>query len=56
MTSVPKPLKFLRPFYADLEGVRATWPDNLKSEKVSPPLPFSSDELVISSLTFQRES
>ncbi|KAL7414960.1 armadillo-type protein [Mrakia frigida] len=33
MTSVPKPLKFLRPFYADLEGVRSTWADELKEEK-----------------------
>ena len=39
MTSVPKPLKFLRPFYAELEGVRATWSDELKSEKVSNQLP-----------------
>lgn len=35
MTSVPKPLKFLRPFYADLEEVRKTWPESLASEKVS---------------------
>jgi len=25
MTSVPKPLKFLRPFYSELESVRESW-------------------------------
>lgn len=27
MTSVPKPLKFLRPHYAELAAIRETWPD-----------------------------
>jgi 26S proteasome regulatory subunit N1 len=26
MTAVPKPLKFLRPHYANLEKVYASWP------------------------------
>jgi hypothetical protein len=34
MTSVPKPLKFLRPFYATLEDIRRTWPAQLAAEKV----------------------
>ncbi|GAA6024580.1 hypothetical protein JCM10207_008663 [Rhodosporidiobolus poonsookiae] len=28
MTSVPKPLKFLRPHYADLAKIQASWPDH----------------------------
>lgn len=36
MTSVPKPLKFLRPFYATLEDIRRTWPAQLSAEKVRP--------------------
>ncbi|BGP51245.1 proteasome regulatory particle base subunit [Rhodotorula kratochvilovae] len=28
MTSVPKPLKFLRPHYADLQKIHAAWPDH----------------------------
>jgi 26S proteasome regulatory subunit N1 len=36
MTSVPKPLKFLRPFYSDLEVVRRSWPSsNLNSESTA---------------------
>jgi 26S proteasome regulatory subunit N1 len=27
MTSVPKPLKFLRPHYAQLQKIHASWPD-----------------------------
>lgn len=27
MTSVPKPLKFLRPHYAELAKIQASWPD-----------------------------
>lgn len=27
MTSVPKPLKFLRPHYAELQKIQASWPD-----------------------------
>ncbi|GAA5984774.1 hypothetical protein JCM10908_003499 [Rhodotorula pacifica] len=28
MTSVPKPLKFLRPHYAELQKIQASWPDH----------------------------
>jgi 26S proteasome regulatory subunit N1 len=36
MTSVPKPLKFLRPFYSDLEIVRRSWSDpNLNAESTA---------------------
>ncbi|KAI5477625.1 26S proteasome regulatory subunit [Pseudohyphozyma bogoriensis] len=28
MTSVPKPLKFLRPHYADLQKIQESWPDS----------------------------
>jgi 26S proteasome regulatory subunit N1 len=36
MTSVPKPLKFLRPFYSELESVRESWDESkLGDEKVS---------------------
>ncbi|KAK4046358.1 proteasome regulatory particle base subunit [Microbotryomycetes sp. JL201] len=28
LTSVPKPLKYLRPHYADLAKIHASWPDN----------------------------
>lgn len=28
MTAVPKPLKFLRPFYTDLKGLYDTWPES----------------------------
>ncbi|GAA5863067.1 hypothetical protein JCM3774_001410 [Rhodotorula dairenensis] len=28
MTSVPKPLKFLRPHYAELQKIHASWPDH----------------------------
>lgn len=34
MTSVPKPLKFLRPFYSTLEDIRREWSTSLPSEKV----------------------
>jgi hypothetical protein len=35
MTSVPKPLKFLRPFYDDLGKVREGWAESLKEQRVS---------------------
>lgn len=35
MTSVPKPLKFLRPFYDDLAKVREGWAESLKEQRVS---------------------
>ncbi len=36
MTSVPKPLKFLRPFYGELERIREAWDETkLGDEKVS---------------------
>lgn len=36
MTSVPKPLKFLRPFYGELEMIREAWDESkLGDEKVS---------------------
>lgn len=28
LTSVPKPLKYLRPHYADLQKLQALWPDH----------------------------
>ncbi|KAK9469831.1 armadillo-type protein [Lipomyces arxii] len=31
MTAVPKPLKFLRPYYSDLTALYDTWPEDLKS-------------------------
>lgn len=36
MTSVPKPLKFLRPHYRDLQAVYETWPVN--DDKVHIPM------------------
>ncbi|CED83561.1 26s proteasome regulatory complex non-atpase subcomplex rpn1 subunit [Phaffia rhodozyma] len=33
MTSVPKPLKFLRPFYSELEAVRSAWGAELSTQK-----------------------
>ncbi|WRT64812.1 uncharacterized protein IL334_001748 [Kwoniella shivajii] len=33
MTSVPKPLKFLRPFYEDLGKVRESWDEGLKEQR-----------------------
>lgn len=36
MTSVPKPLKFLRRFYDELIGVWESWDEKLQDEKVSP--------------------
>ena len=37
MTSVPKPLKFLRPHYPDLQALYETWQPS--ENKVSLPLP-----------------
>lgn len=34
MTSVPKPLKFLRPFYEELGKLRDTWSEDLKEQRV----------------------
>lgn len=34
MTSVPKPLKFLRPLYPDMVTIHDSWLDN--ADKVSP--------------------
>ncbi len=37
MTSVPKPLKFLRPFFLELEGLRESWDEaKLGEQKVGP--------------------
>ncbi|WVN89474.1 uncharacterized protein L203_104698 [Cryptococcus depauperatus CBS 7841] len=33
MTSVPKPLKFLRPFYEEMGRIREGWNDNLQEQK-----------------------
>ena len=35
MTSVPKPLKFLRPHYEELGKLRETWDEGLKDPRVS---------------------
>ena len=35
MTSVPKPLKFLRPHYADLQKIHASWPDVAPAQSTS---------------------
>jgi 26S proteasome regulatory subunit N1 len=35
MTSVPKPLKFLRPHYEDLSKIRESWDSKLVDQKVS---------------------
>lgn len=35
MTSVPKPLKFLRPHYDELSTIRDSWPNNPSSSIVS---------------------
>jgi 26S proteasome regulatory subunit N1 len=35
MTSVPKPLKFLRPHYEEMGGLRDGWAENLTEQRVS---------------------
>jgi len=35
MTSVPKPLKFLRPFYEELGKIRRVWHASMAEERVS---------------------
>jgi hypothetical protein len=35
MTSVPKPLKFLRPFYEELGKIRRVWHASMVEERVS---------------------
>lgn len=35
MTSVPKPLKFLRPFYEELGKIRRVWHPSMVEERVS---------------------
>lgn len=35
MTSVPKPLKFLRPFYEEMGKIRDGWSEELKEQRVS---------------------
>lgn len=35
MTSVPKPLKFLRPFYEEMGKIRDGWSEDLKEQRVS---------------------
>lgn len=35
MTSVPKPLKFLRPHYAQLQQIHASWPDHSPVQSTS---------------------
>ena len=35
MTSVPKPLKFLRPHYEELGKVREEWEEGLTEQRVS---------------------
>jgi 26S proteasome regulatory subunit N1 len=35
MTSVPKPLKFLRPFYDELGTIRRKWHGDMVDERVS---------------------
>jgi 26S proteasome regulatory subunit N1 len=35
MTSVPKPLKFLRPHYEEMGKIRESWPVELKEQRVS---------------------
>ena len=35
MTSVPKPLKFLRPFYEELGKIRRIWHPSMVEERVS---------------------
>lgn len=37
MTSVPKPLKFLRPHYEELGKIRDRWPESLRDQRVSHP-------------------
>jgi hypothetical protein len=41
MTSVPKPLKFLRPFYEEMGKIRRVWNKSLIPERVSCPSAFS---------------
>ena len=36
MTSVPKPLKFLRPHYEEMGTIREGWAENLTEQRVSP--------------------
>lgn len=38
MTSVPKPLKFLRPHYEEMGKIRESWAVELKEQRVR--LPF----------------
>jgi hypothetical protein len=44
MTSVPKPLKFLRPFYEEMGKIRRVWNKSLKPERVSCFLVFIEEE------------
>ena len=34
MTSVPKPLKFLRPHYDEMGSIRESWAENLSEQRV----------------------
>lgn len=36
MTSVPKPLKFLRPHYDEMGSIREGWAENLSEQRVCP--------------------
>ena len=36
MTSVPKPLKFLRPHYEEMGTIREGWAENLTEQRVRP--------------------
>ena len=40
MTSVPKPLKFLRPHYEEMNTIREGWAQNLTEQRVCPPCPL----------------
>ncbi|KAF9976410.1 proteasome regulatory particle base subunit [Actinomortierella ambigua] len=48
MTSVPKPLKFLRPLYPDMEAVHDSWPDSADKK-------FLADILSILAMTYDNE-
>jgi 26S proteasome regulatory subunit N1 len=51
LTSVPKPLKYLRPHYAELATIQASWPTTLPSsilDTVSSAVGLGSKEPVIS--------
>ncbi|KWU44572.1 26S proteasome regulatory complex, non-ATPase subcomplex, Rpn1 subunit [Rhodotorula sp. JG-1b] len=41
MTSVPKPLKFLRPHYAQLQQIHASWPDHSPAKQDGDAVPAS---------------